>query len=365
VDDIGLFYSAQHKSAGTHLALPWGGRVRFIVPRHNTARQACWGTFHLGRLEYFLRAITWLPRYFGAVCCVEDERLELIRETIGNDAGISCCRSGATGPWSKDTILFLHKKTVAPLCIVKAGAGDAVDLLLRNEANWLRTLQRQASLVDHIPELVAHQSGAYLSFVAELLLPGVIDFEFWDPHVSFLRKFQQHSRQTMRIEESRFYRNMRSRLKDLSGLLSNAWSNRLDTGMRQIEQSLSGAPILLVAAHNDFTPWNIRIEHGFARVFDWENADYEHLPLFDPLHFALMPMALKSRATAPMVRCIMQTLKKSQQWLGKEFCYNAQTQVLAYLMSICTLYLWSVRGASESHPVLDSYSRIIDHLCLP
>ena len=57
-----------------------------------------------------------------------------------------------------------------------------------------------------------------------------------------------------------------------------------------------------------------------------------------------------------MVRGMKQTLQLSQQWLGKECCYKAQTQAVAYLMNLCTLYLWSVRGESESNPVLESYS---------
>ena len=343
--------------------LRWNGRVRFTVPRDAAARQACWKTFHPGRLEFFLRAMACMPRLSGAVSCVENDKLESIRETIGNDAGLSCCRSGAPGPWTKDTILFLHRKTTEPLYFVKAGAGNAVDILLCNEANWLRILREQASLVDHIPELVAYRSGENLSFVAELLLPGIPIFTFGDPHVAFLRKFREFSRQTMQIEESRFYRNLRSRLRDLGGLLSEAWSTRLDKGMRQIEQSLSGTPILLVAAHNDFTPWNIRVERGVARVFDWEYADYEQLPLFDPLHFALLPMALRSRPTARMIQCMNQTLQNSQRWLGEEFCYKAEVQALAYLMSICACYLWSVQGQYDRHPVLDSYAEMIDHLC--
>lgn len=305
-----------------------------------------------------------MPRLSGAVSCVENEKLESIRETIGDNAGLSCCRAGAPGPWTKDTILFLHRKTLDPLYIVKAGTGEAVGLLLRNEANWLRTLRDQASLVDHIPELVAYRSGANLSFVAELLLPGIPDFTFGDPHVAFLRKFQEFSRQTMQVEKSRCYQILRSRLMDLSGLLSETWSTRLNKGMQQIEQSLSGKPILLVAAHNDFTPWNIRVDRGVARAFDWEYADYEQFPLFDPLHFALMPMALRSWPTARMVQCMKQTLQTSQRLFGNDFCYAAQTQALAYLISLCTLYLWSVRGASESDPVLVSYSRLIDYLCI-
>jgi hypothetical protein len=304
-----------------------------------------------------------LPRLMGAVSCVEAEGLASIREAIGKEAGLSCCRAGAPGPWTKDTILLLDKKTVKPLFIVKAGSGEAVDRLLQNEAGWLRALRDQPALADHIPELVAHRSATDLSFVAETPLPGKLDYRFGELHVVFLRKFQENSRQTIPLQESRLYQNLRSRLKDLSGLLSEAWSTRFDKGMRRIEQSFSESPILLVAAHNDFTPWNIRVECNVARVFDWEYADKEQLPLFDPLHFALLPMALRSRSTAGMVQCMSRTLHMSQQWLGKEFCYEARTQALAYLMNLCTLYLWSERGKSDTNSVPESYAAIIDLLC--
>ena len=58
-----------------------------------------------------------------------------------------------------------------------------------------------------------------------------------------------------------------------------------------------------------------------------------------------------------------QTLQMSQRWFGKEYCYEAQTQALAYLMNLCTLYLWSERGKSKQNTVLDSYARIIDYIC--
>jgi hypothetical protein len=304
-----------------------------------------------------------LPRLLGSVSCVESERLALIRDAVGNEAGQSCCRAGAPGPWSKDTILLLRSKTAEPLYIVKAGVGEAADSLLRNEAYWLRTLRDRASLIDHIPQLVAHRSGADLSFVAQTPLFGKLDFELGELSFTFLRKLQEHSRQTIRLEESRLYRNMRSRLKDLSGLLSEAWSTRLDNGMRRIEQSLSGASILFVDAHNDFTPWNIRVERGVARVFDWEYADSEQLPLFDPLHFALMPMALKSRPATEMLQTMRKTLQICRQQLGDDMCCEGETQALAYLLNLCILYLWSEGGKTGSGQVLESYTQLIDHIC--
>jgi len=363
VDELSSFYKVQDKSPGTHFALRWNKRVRFIVPRDFAAQQACWNIFRPGWLKFPLLAMARLPHFMGAISLAEAEGLASIRKALGKEAGLSCCRAGAPGPWTKDTILLLDKTTVEPLFIVKAGSGEAINHLLCNEANWLRALQKQPALVDHIPELVAHHSGTYLSFVIEEPLPGKLDYRFGELHVTFLQKLQEYSRHTLQLHESRLYKNLCTRLKDLSGLLSEAWAIRLNKGMRRIEQSFSRSPILMVAAHNDFTPWNIRVERNVARVFDWEYADYEQFPLFDPLHYALLPMALRSQSTAKMVHCMNQTLQLSQLWLGKENCFNAQTQALAYLMNLCTLYLWSERGNFGTNPVPESYANIIDFLC--
>jgi hypothetical protein len=167
----------------------------------------------------------------------------------------------------------------------------------------------------------------------------------------------------MRFEDSRLHRTLNSRIRDLSGLLPEEWSSRLVKGLRRIEHSLSGATILLAAAHNDFTPWNIRVEQGVARVFDWEYADYEHFPLFDPLHFSLAPMALRREPLSKILRKVQETMQLCNRWMGKERCYNAETQVLAYVINLCTLYLWADGGKRNSHPTLVSYAQVIDHLC--
>jgi hypothetical protein len=360
VDEAGQFYRAQDQPSGTHLALRWNGRVRYTVARTAAAQKACWKLFHPGRLELPLRAIALLPRLFGAISCVENEKMVSIRQAIGNEAELSCCRIGAPGPWSKDTLLFLNH-SAEPQYIVKAGAGEAVDSLLRNEAEWLCTLRDQPPLAGHVPELIAHRSAAELSFVAESPLPGKLDYHFGELHIAFLRKFQDYSRQTMPLEESRLYQNLRSRLKDLDGLLTQAWSIRMEKAMRQIEQSLSGPPCLFVAAHNDFTPWNIRVQGGVVRIFDWEYADYEQLPLFDPLHFALMPMALMRQTPYHLLRTMRQMLRQCKQRFGKQLCYEAETQALAYLVNLASLFLWADRGDCTQHPVVARYAYLIDY----
>ena len=361
--EIGRFYISENHTSGTHLALRWNGRVRFTVPRLKSAQEACWMTFLPGRLELGMRAMASLPRLFGSISCVEAKSLAPIREAIENEGGLSCCRAGTVGPWSKESILFLDKETIEPLYIVKTGTGKAVDLLLQNEAHWLRTLRDQSSLIKHIPEFVMHHSGINSSFVVERPIAGAIDHNYGEPHVRFLKKLHEYSHQTLWFKDSRLYRNMRVRLTDMSGMLSGEWSNRIRAGMQRIEQSLSGAPIPLVAAHNDFTPWNIRIDHNIVKVFDWEYADHEQLPLFDPLHFFLLPAGLKREPPAKIIREMHRALRMCQHTLDAKWNYKPEVQALAYLLNLCTVYLWSTRGASESDPVVISFARVIDHLC--
>jgi hypothetical protein len=304
-----------------------------------------------------------LPRVFGATECTEGAEVTWIREAIGNGAGLSCCRAGSEGAWSKDTVLFVDKATAHPLYIVKTGAGTAIDALLKNEAQWLRNLRDQASLVAHIPELVAHRSGHDFCFVAQTVVSGKFDMRLGELHFEFLRKLQLSSAQAINYEESGIHRKYASRLADLSGFLPDVWLTRLEEAVRQIGKALSGTPVLMVAAHNDFTPWNVGLQDSLAHVFDWEFAADEQLPLFDPLHFVLMPLGLWSRPLDKIMQAMKETVQHCQVSLGGEFCYEANTQALAYLVNVCTQYLWSLREESFSHPLIQNYAQVIDHMC--
>jgi Phosphotransferase enzyme family len=360
VDEVSRFYRVPDQSAGTHLALRWKGRVRYTVPREAAGQRACWNVFRPGALGIPLRAMARLPSLLGSAACTEGAQFMLIREAMGREAGFSCCRAGAAGPWSKDTILLLDRKSAKPLYFVKAGVSAAVDVLLQNEANWLQKLRDDKTLAEHIPEFVAHRSGKDLCFVAQCPVSGNLEFRLGALQLDFLRKLQESSLQPMRYEDSSLCRTLSSRFADLNGLLPEAWSTRIEKAMRRINESLSGSTMLFVTAHNDFTPWNIRVQHNRACVFDWEHAANEQLPLFDPLHFALLPMGLKDRPANKMVLRMHETLQLCRRWFGKELCYEMQAQALAYLVSLCTLYFSSERGQPGSSPVLESYARVID-----
>lgn len=360
MDNSNSLYQIRNQSGSSHITLRLNGRDRFTVPRNRAAQSVCWKTFQPGRLELPLRAIASLPRLLGATGCVEGENLNIIRQTVGNEAGLSCCRYGSPGPWSKNTILFLHKEKVEPVYIVKAGAGSAVAHLLRNEANWLRTLSAMPSLAIHVPDLVAYQSGKELSFVAQRLFTGILDLKFGNPHAEFLNKLHSMSLQVMLYKDSQLYRNLNFRMENLRGLLSSAWLSRLTAAMEKIDQALSGKTLPFVAAHNDFIPWNIRVLHGTVKVFDWEYADYQQLPLFDLIHFALMPLVFKRTHPDLMAYHLKNAIQQAKQWLGEDYYRESQVQLLAYLVNLCTLYLFAEQGNAKPGPVLESYAKIID-----
>lgn len=198
--------------------------------------------------------------------------------------------------------------------------------------------------------------------MAQSVLPGHSDFALGEPHFAFLRKFHAYSRRSLRWEESRLSLNLQERLRDLAEMLSPDWSVRIPNAMRRLEKSFSAEPVAMTAAHNDFTPWNIRIQDGVARIFDWEYACQEQLPLFDPLHFVLMPMALARRPKEAMLAQMHKTLQLCSQRLGSEAACQPRAQALAYLMNLCTLYLWGARHTPGPNLVLAGYAQLIDQL---
>lgn len=360
-DMEGLYASAPFNK-GTHLALCLRGRVRYIVPREPAARAACWDTFRPRRIELPLRLMARMPHLSGASACVEGEKLAAIREALGHDAGVSCCRAGGGGVWSKQTLLFPSRTNDQPHSLVKAGAGPVDDRFLRNEAEWLCTLRCSTSLAGHVPEMIAHRSGTDFCFLAQRALPGHMSFNLEAPHFDFLRKLYGYSWRRLDFEESVLRQNLMQRISALDAGLPGAWSARLRKGMEKVDRALSGRLSLMTDAHNDFTPWNIRLRHGWAYVFDWEFAAHEQLPLFDPLHFVLMPRALNGGTADAMVKRIYKTLAACRRRLGAEWCAMPEAQVLAYLLNICTLHLCDDAGVYRTDPMMLCYGDVIDHL---
>jgi hypothetical protein len=189
-----------------------------------------------------------------------------------------------------------------------------------------------------------------------------MDFKMGTPHVEFLRRLQQLTAQTIEYQDSELSRTLNDRAVGLQGLVENRWQDRIDRALRRLEAAFSRSPILMTAAQNDFTPWNIRLGGSLAHVFDWEYAADQYLPLFDPLHFVLLPLALKRRPTAGMERRLREVLVVCHGWFGSSTCHHAEAQALAYLVNLATLYLWSVRGDGIDDPVVESYAALIDRL---
>ncbi len=360
--NTGHLYQDESAASATHLALHWRGRLRYVVPRNRRAQHAAWNFFHPGRARIVFEAMTRMPRLLGAAPCVESTALVTIRRAIGSQAALSCCNAGAGGVWSKYTVLLLDERTIDPLCFVKAGAGAAIGNLLRNEADWLSSLGNEPSLAGHIPTLIAHRSGQDLDFLVQSPLKGNSSSVLGQPHFEFLKKLQAYSPRTVRYQDSVLYRTLHARVSDLKGLLPAEWSERIAKAIRKIESSLAKSSALFVAAHNDFTPWNVLLVDGRACVFDWEFAAHEQLPLFDPLHFVLSPLALEGKPVDEILRALGETVRQCRLSLGEEPCSQPEIQALAYLLNLSTLYLWADRGKLNLQSTAAGYVGVIDRL---
>ena len=183
-----------------------------------------------------------------------------------------------------------------PQLIVKAGTGGAANALLENEAHWLRRLGSEARLAKQVPELVTHRSGERSASLrsARTWTPGLYAGRTADGVSARASAVFPTADGLPRLH---LFENAQIPAMDLEGLLSEAWSRRIARTMEIIERSLEKSPVLLVAAHTIHS-----LEHstnGNARcVFDWEYAAEEQLPLFDCLHFVLLPMALDAGRNA-------------------------------------------------------------------
>ncbi len=302
------------------------------------------------------------PRLGGAGGLVEGTRMAAIRQVLGQDAGTSSCRAGGGGVWSKLTLVFPSRSKDQRRYLVKAGAGAIDNRFLCNEAEWLRALRSHPQLAGQIPEMIAHQSGRDLCFLAQPAFPGDISFDIGAPHFDFLRKLHDYASCKKDFGDSALRRNLLQRINAVDGALPEAWSARLRNGIQKVDEALSGRPLLMTAAHNDFTGWNIRLLHGHAHVFDWEFAAHEQLALFDPLHFVLMPRALEAGPTGPFLKRISQVLSLCRRFLSAECCAMPEVQTLAYLLNVCTLHLRDDASVHRTDPAMHCYGDLIDHL---
>jgi hypothetical protein len=362
MNNTGQLYQSESAAAATHLALNWRGRLRYVVPRSRRAQRAAWRFFHPGRIRIVLEAMTRMPRLLGAVPCVENNTLALIRAALDTPRGFSCGAGGAEGAWSKDTVLLLREGSPDPACLVKAGTGAMVDRLLRWEAHWLQTLDREPALRPHIPGLLAHRAGAGLSFLAQTPLPGRRDFRLGAAHFEFLRALHRWSGRSLRYPESGLARNLRARLGRLQNKLPQRWIDRLGRAVDRVEAAYGDSSSLFAVSHGDFSPWNTLIHRSRLLVFDWEFAAEECLPLFDPLHFALKLPALKAAPLSHTSAILEKTLAACAVHLPQEFCRRPKAQALAYLVHVCTHFLDDDPALASGNAALDAYAALMDHL---
>lgn len=161
---------------------------------------------------------------------------------------------------------------------------DKDELRGRISREWemLCSLKGVRGLAGAVPSPIAYHRG----HLGETLLTNAFaagdpaPSELTPPVVAWLRSCQQA--QTGDAAKTALVGQLTGELAEVAGsdeLLSSVVGSAV--------QLLAGAQVPVTLVHGDFVPWNMVLDGGTLRVFDWEYGCLEGLPNWDETHFML------------------------------------------------------------------------------
>jgi hypothetical protein len=345
----------------SHYALSDKTGSRLIVPRNR--RLAGKGLafffpwYNRLRLSFQSYLVISLRQHF-----IETPLLRVVKEIAGGADLHVVLKYGSPGPYTKDTLLFMSEKGL-PRAIAKVASTEAGTHLLKREAEWLSLLADNPEFRERVPSLIRATQLERVYLLIERPGGGVMGGTLLrEHHLRFLSDFQAAFGVHSGFNGSCMNTTMEKRLGRLMPLLSPIWSARLQKATECIESGFKGVPLPMVAAHRDFTPWNILSSASGIFVFDWEYAENNYVPFYDLFHFVLLRQALSKNVPVSSIRMLLAKVMKEGRSLsdGESKCNVPDIQLLAYLTDLTLMYLDSIDGAEIQHNVLDNYGRLID-----
>jgi hypothetical protein len=280
----------------------------------------------------------------------------------GNPQAVTIARIGTPGPYTKNTVLFMHPEG-EPLAIAKVGSSEAAAALLCNEARWLKRLA-QTPLAGQVPtliDMVERADACVLVESAGVGEPGS-SRRPQPGHIQFLAQLQQATDPALGFAGSAMQATLHETVAALSGKLSDEWQRRAEVALRQVDAQLGESGLPMVAAHRDFAGWNMLESGARLFVFDWEFAREGYVPLYDLYHYHLMPTAVRKDVSLGQVRSAIRNVVHEAEGLpdGAGKSQYAAAQMLAYLLDVCLFYLESNNGADQGDMVVLRYGKLID-----
>jgi hypothetical protein len=161
---------------------------------------------------------------------------------------------------------------------------DKDELRGRISREWemLCSLKGVRGLAGALPSPIAYHRG----HLGETLLTNAFaagdpaPSELTPPVVAWLRSCQQA--QTGDAAKTALVGQLTRELAEVAGS-----DEFLSSVVGSAVQLLAGAQVPVTLVHGDFVPWNMVLEGGSLRVFDWEYGCLDGLPNWDETHFML------------------------------------------------------------------------------
>lgn len=275
---------------------------------------------------------------------------------------------GTPGPYQKATIGFIAADG-EPLAMAKIALGKSADATVSNEAQWLQRMERFEVLRGWMPRFVSDgttKTGRrYL--VTDVGPAGGAATSCLKPrHTQFLQHVGRASMKPFEFRAS----SSNQRLVDNLSLLEPHIPANARQFLRQVHRDcvewLKGWVGPFTIAHGDFAPWNTLTPAGRLYVFDWECAWQGANPLYDLLHFLLMPRVLRRLLSAPGHRHMRGVVERAQRYAQETYpewpWERATVSALAlqYLLDLIVYYGVADSTIKFEHPVIANYWRLLE-----
>jgi hypothetical protein len=197
---------------------------------------------------------------------------------------------GTPGPYQKASMLMMSPRG-EPLSLVKIALGDSASAMVRSEAAWLANLNKYDALAGNVPQLLrASRAGNGYDYIAQSIVGGrPCSGAFTAAHADFLRRLGAIECHAQPFATAPVAGVLRGNWRQLAPQLTAAQLDLLSPALADCMALLSTWHGPFVISHGDFAPWNIRVDNCEVHVFDWEYGAGGMPPLFDLLHFHLLP----------------------------------------------------------------------------
>jgi hypothetical protein len=183
---------------------------------------------------------------------------------------------GTPGPKQKIVVTLVEVQSQQAVTVVKIALGKQAKISIMQEAYMLTQLAKFG--VQSVPRLVPG------SVAQQTILRGKLSSRrFGKAHIEFLLSLPKVG------GKSTFLEKKQELLVLYSGLKTGFTFLQMKSIASAINAIISKNSIELVFIHGDFAPWNIKQTSNYdCKVFDWEDARVDGLPLWDICHFNLI-----------------------------------------------------------------------------